>query len=258
MPWHSVERGEGRPLVLIHGIGMSHSAWTPVIPLLAKHRRVIAVDIAGFGLTPPLPSGTTPDCINLAAALGQSLREMGITSPVDLVGNSLGGLIALEAAKQGLARSVMAISPAGLWHGEAPGHIKPVFDVARFGARHLAKPMHAALRIAPLRSLLLGLPLSLSSWRMPAEEAIKAAKNFVAATAFDETRESARALTGATELKLPITVAFGTRDWLLTPSCRQRDLLPIHTLWLRPAGWGHVPMWDNPPAVSEMILKATA
>src|SRR5690349_3737798 len=54
-PWHHVERGRGRPLVLLHGIGMSHAAWTPVMGRLARERRVIAVDLAGFGRSAPLP-----------------------------------------------------------------------------------------------------------------------------------------------------------------------------------------------------------
>ena len=49
--------------LLLHGIGMSHAAWSAVTPYLCATRRVIAFDTAGFGLTPPLPSGTDPKCI---------------------------------------------------------------------------------------------------------------------------------------------------------------------------------------------------
>jgi len=58
--WHSSETGAGRPLVLLHGIGMSHAAWNPVVPYLCLTRRVIAFDTAGFGLTPPLPATALP------------------------------------------------------------------------------------------------------------------------------------------------------------------------------------------------------
>jgi len=56
--WHYSETGSGRPLILLHGIGMSHVVWSAVIPNLAPTRRLIAFDIAGFGLTPALPDGT--------------------------------------------------------------------------------------------------------------------------------------------------------------------------------------------------------
>ena len=77
---------------------MSHAAWNAVTPYLCSTRRVIAFDIAGFGLTPPLPRGTLPTMANLVEGLDRSLHEMDIELPVDLAGNSLGGSIALEAA----------------------------------------------------------------------------------------------------------------------------------------------------------------
>src|SRR3989338_3554051 len=113
--WHCEERGQGRPLVLLHGIGMSSFAWSPVLDQLAKHRRVLAFDTAGFGKTPVLPAGVKPTVPNLVRALLDTLDAMGIHEPVDVVGNSLGGWMALEVARQGRARSVVAISPAGLW-----------------------------------------------------------------------------------------------------------------------------------------------
>jgi pimeloyl-ACP methyl ester carboxylesterase len=103
--WHYTERGAGRPLILLHGIGMSGSAWNSVTPYLSPTRRVVTFDIAGFGLTPPLPRGIPPTSANLAVALEQSVRAMGMDVPVDIAGNSLGGLIALEAARPGAERS---------------------------------------------------------------------------------------------------------------------------------------------------------
>jgi pimeloyl-ACP methyl ester carboxylesterase len=89
--WNYSEAGSGRPLILLHGIGMSHAAWNAVTPLLCATRRVIAFDTAGFGLTPPLPRGTLPTIPNLVGGLHSSLLELGIELPVDIAGNSLGG-----------------------------------------------------------------------------------------------------------------------------------------------------------------------
>ena len=118
--WHYAETGNGRPLVLLHGIGMSHGAWAAITPYLSSTRRVIAFDTAGFGLTPPLPDGARPSLSNLVDGLCGSIREMGIRVPVDFAGNSLGGWMALEAATRGIARTVVAISPAGLWRRRPP------------------------------------------------------------------------------------------------------------------------------------------
>src|SRR5690349_727318 len=121
--WHHIEAGSGRPLVLLHGIGMSHATWSAVIPYLAPLRRVVAFDVAGFGSTPPLPAGTAPTIGNLVDALETSLRAIGIDQPVDVAGNSLGGAMALEAARRGLARTAVGISPIGLWRDRPPPHV---------------------------------------------------------------------------------------------------------------------------------------
>ena len=63
--WHYKDVGHGRPLILLHGIGMSHLAWKKVIDNLANERRVLAFDIAGFGITPPVPDDIQPTPANL-------------------------------------------------------------------------------------------------------------------------------------------------------------------------------------------------
>lgn len=83
--WHFTEKGDGRPLLLLHGIGMTHAAWQPVLPLLARERRVIAFDAAGFGQTPPLPAHVAPTVVNLVQQLRETLRQMGIEEPVGAV-----------------------------------------------------------------------------------------------------------------------------------------------------------------------------
>jgi pimeloyl-ACP methyl ester carboxylesterase len=103
---------------------MSDAAWNAVTPYLRPTRRVIVFDVAGFGSTPPLPSGTLPTIANLVDHLDRSIPELGIEAPTDIAGNSLGGAMALEAAKRGIARSVVAISPIGLWKHRPAPHVK--------------------------------------------------------------------------------------------------------------------------------------
>ncbi len=85
--------GEGPPLVMVHGTAADHSRWGPVLPALEDHFTVYAVDRRGRG-----GSGDSDDYaiareFEDIAAVVDSLGE-----PVDLLGHSYGGLLALEAA----------------------------------------------------------------------------------------------------------------------------------------------------------------
>src|SRR5687767_8665341 len=111
----NIERkGQGEPLLLLHGIGGELCIWEPVLEALARRADVIAVDLPGFGRSPALPEGVVPTPGALAAAIARLLDELAIDS-AHLVGNSLGGWVALELAAISRARSVTALCPAGLW-----------------------------------------------------------------------------------------------------------------------------------------------
>jgi pimeloyl-ACP methyl ester carboxylesterase len=73
--------GAGAPLVLLHGMGSSRRAWDPVIPALAGHFDVIAIDLPGFGDSGPLPPEVEPRPAALAAAVAGLLDDLGITTP---------------------------------------------------------------------------------------------------------------------------------------------------------------------------------
>src|SRR5207244_3324062 len=73
MPLNHVRRGAGEPVVLIHGIGSYWRMWEPILDRLAEERDVIAVDLPGFGDSPPLPSGTQPSVSALTDAVGAFL-----------------------------------------------------------------------------------------------------------------------------------------------------------------------------------------
>lgn len=60
------------------------------------------------------------------------------------------------------------------------------------------------------------------------------------------------------EITAPVTVAFGSRDRVLLPGvARRRDELPDQTRWATLSGCGHVPMFDDPDAVVELLLAFT-
>ena len=115
--WFHSDAGTGHPLILLHGIGMSHTVWHPVTSYLGQTRRVIAFDIAGFGSTPPLPPGMAPTIANLVDAFEQSVRELGIDTPVDVVGNSLGGCMDIVLGLLGGILGGWLFGSLGIWPG---------------------------------------------------------------------------------------------------------------------------------------------
>ena len=261
IPWRRDAVGAGPPLALLHGIGMSRFAWSPVVPLLARRRRVFAFDLPGFGETPPLPAGVAPTAAALAGGLVESLRALGIDQPVELAGNSLGGLVALEAAKRGAAGGfsvsrVTAISPAGLWEPGRTPAAAPFLKALRASAR--LPGAGAFLRVPAVREAALAVSVGPGCGRMPAADAVRVFEEFAAATAFGETLDAVRSLEGGETIACPVTVAFGVRDRLLGPACRRRDRLPPHAKWVEPPGWGHVPMWRDPAGVAGLILGGGA
>ena len=109
--------GSGAPLVLLHGIGLNRSSWNPVVPTLAQHFDVIAVDLPGFGDSAPSAEASSAQVPGhpraLAEAVAGLLAELGVTTP-HVAGNSLGGWVALELAALYPVASVTLIDPAGL------------------------------------------------------------------------------------------------------------------------------------------------
>ena len=89
--------GEGSqpPVVLVHGLGGSHLNWVGIGPELARGRRVVAVDLAGFGLSPSLGRSTS---VHHNASLLSRFIHRVLGRPVVLVGNSMGGMVALLLA----------------------------------------------------------------------------------------------------------------------------------------------------------------
>lgn len=90
------QRGEG-PLtfVLLHGIGMGRTVFTGLAEILARHGRVIAIDLPGYGEAPEPPR--TPTVERLADIVAAFLRAERIERPV-LIGHSMGTQVAVEVA----------------------------------------------------------------------------------------------------------------------------------------------------------------
>jgi 3-oxoadipate enol-lactonase len=85
------ERGEGKPLLLVHGFPLSRMMWEPQISSLSEYARVLAPDLRGHGGSTSTPGAYSMDLF--ASDLHEFLGQMGITEPVVLAGLSMGGYI---------------------------------------------------------------------------------------------------------------------------------------------------------------------
>lgn len=103
--------GRGPPLVLVHGLGGAHLNWAALAPLLRRHGRVLAVDLPGFGLSPPPPGGASLRALELR--LSRFLGEVA-GGRATLVGHSMGGLLSVLVAAQmpNLIDRLVLIGPA--------------------------------------------------------------------------------------------------------------------------------------------------
>jgi pimeloyl-ACP methyl ester carboxylesterase len=253
--------GAGAPIVLLHGIGLSRASWDPVLPLLVDRYDVIAVDLPGFGESPPPPAGVEPSPAALAQAVADLLDELDLAEPY-VVGNSLGGWVALELASLRPVASVTLLSPAGLWRDSTPLYCRASLRATRWICRHAARPLGWLVASRPGRAVAFGQILGRPS-RMTPGHARAAIGAMGTCPGFDATlRATARRCYQARgrRIEAPVTVAFGSRDRILLPhQSRHLDELPEGTRVGALPGCGHVPMSDDPPAVTALIaLSATA
>ncbi len=92
-PVHYIDFGGAGPaMLMVHGLGGNALNWMAVGPELAKRYRAIAIDLAGFGQTPLYRRSAT---VGANADLVQKFIEKVIGEPVVLMGNSMGGHIAI-------------------------------------------------------------------------------------------------------------------------------------------------------------------
>jgi pimeloyl-ACP methyl ester carboxylesterase len=194
----------------------------------------------------------------LAAAVAGLLDELSITAP-HVAGNSLGGWVALELAGIRPVASLALLSPAGLWRERMPLYDQASLRASRWLARHAAGLLSRLVNRRLGRALVLGQthgrPFHITpGYARTAIRALGTCPGFGATM-----RATIRPYRSGPPICAPVTVAFGSRDLLLLRhQSRHLGELPPGTRLETLPRCGHVPMADDPAAVTALITAASA
>lgn len=253
-------RGSGEPIVFAHGIGSRWQVFEPILDELAQTNEVIAIDLPGFGAS-PLADGVKPGPRGYADWLVGWLAEKGIERP-HLVGNSMGGGIAIELGRRGAAASVTAFSPVGFWGTPGLRWAQGLITAMRVTGEVAGPVINKAVEVRPARVALLssffGQPGKVTPATAQADmKALTEAPGYMAARhGLANYRLNEDEDFGALR-QVPVTVAWGTRDVVLLyrpQSKRAREVLPFarHIDILRA---GHLPFNDDPQTCARLVLE---
>lgn len=234
--------------VLLHGIGSNATPFGPVLARLQRHvRRIVAPDYPGHGFS-PTPRGTvTPEALfdALSVVLDRTLDE-----PAIIVGNSLGGALALRyaMARPDRVRALVLVSPAGARATDAEWRaLKDAFAFeSRAGALlFLDRVYHRTPWLA--RAVAHELPASIR--RRAVRDLLASASN-----------EHAASPEELAALAMPVLLVWGRSERLLPDTHLEYFVkhLPKHAVVERPLGFGHCPHVDAPEALARRIVDVAA
>ena len=255
---NAVRRGQGQPLLLIHGLGGSWRSWSTILLALAEEREVIAIDLPGHGDT---PAGAGSDTfMGLADSVDAFIAEQGF-SGIDAVGSSMGARLVLELARRGSLGAVVALDPGGFWRGWERTFFHTTIGASIRLVRSLEPTLPILSRNVAARSALLA-QLSARPWALAPELVVNELKSYAATPTFNalvrdlakgpEQQGPAAPDTG------PLVIGWGCQDRLCLPrqAARAQEAFPTAKLhWFNKCG--HFPMWDQPEETVQLILART-
>lgn len=248
--------GAGQPVVLIHGIGHRRQAWGEVPALLHdRGHEVVVVDLPGHGesAVPVRPDGYSMR--SHAEQLERLFIQLDLDRP-HVVGNSLGGALALELAHHGAVSGATALSPAGFFPLIHLPNIAANLLFLKAGS-HLPEAMHRRLlRHAWFRRLAFR-SLYTHPDNVTLEAAIGDTLNLRRAKGFWPHFLRASSSRVTRDLAVPTTIAWGDGDRLLLPSEAQtaRARFPEATHVTLP-DCGHCPQIDHPQLVADVVCAS--
>ena len=274
-PVHYLDFGgppDGPVVVAVHGLGGAAVNWCAIAPLLTPHCRLLAPDLAGHGLTRALGRGTQ---VAPNRALLHRFVEAVAGTPVILLGNSMGGMIALleAAAEPDAVAGLILIDPA---LPLVPARPDPVVlrVFAAYAVPWLAgRVMRARARLSPdevvaqILALCCADPTRITAEVLDAHvrlaqqraefptadaEFLAAARSVVATIGYLRGRPYRRAIR---RVHGPVLLVHGERDRLI-PVAAARAAARANPAWslVTMPDAGHVPQLELPAATAGAIL----
>ena len=240
-------------LVAIHGLGSASSAWKLVLPEFSKRYEFITLDLPGHGDAFML-ANLEMNPVRISEIIISELKAIGIEK-FHLIGNSLGGWIALEmaAAYPEHVLSVTGVAPAGLWLTPKT-HRNGELAVSRYLARISLPFAKTIARIKFMRKI--GFKLVSPQWeKFSPETCADAAIAMGGASGYYTIWDAFLGNRFDKEISttIPVTILFGDSDYTLPAATSQeKSLAPKHCRWVVLPQSGHAPMWDR---VDEVIAE---
>jgi len=238
-------RGEGAPIVLIHGFGGDLDGWRPLVGRLPDAYSALALDLPGHGASPFAGEATLAA---LTAAAAATLAEEGVAA-AHLVGHSLGGAVAaaLTAAPGFRALSLALISPAGL----GP-EVNGAFIAGFLRARSEAS-LNPWMRELVADPAALGSALVDAILRQRAAGGLVEAQARLADALFPDGAQSIDIRPWLAEIAIPAKVIVGVEDRILP--ARQAEglngLIALHRL----VRVGHMPHLEARAEVARLLTE---
>ena len=248
-------------MVCLHGFLETWRTWELVLPALERRHDVLAPTLAGHAGGPPLAGQSGTEAV--ADAVERGMDEAGFET-AHLVGNSLGGHVALRLAARGRARTVVALAPAGGW-GEDSSRDLLRFQATLVEQTKMAAPYADALVATPEGRRRATQYLTTKFEHIPAEllahqlRAVAASSESALAMIHVALREGWSL--DAEHITCPVRIVWGTDDRLLpwpAAAARFRTQWLPHADWVELDGVGHAPQLDVPLETAQLILGFTA
>jgi len=256
---HSAATG-GSPLVCVHGFSGSWRHWMPIVPGVERHHRVHVARLTGHADGPGFPTGSPVTVTAVADELERHLDRHGV-GDAHLVGNSLGGWLALELAVRGRALSVTALSPALGWPPSG-AHLRNL-RIKLVAARRVFSAMEpfaeTAFKFGPIRRTLFSGAMARSE-RLPVTDLVAFVRDNLSCSIYHDLMRSflsTEAVLG--QIDCPVHIAWSELDALIPwdPYGQRFPALVPHARFSTIPGVGHVPMFDDPGLVSRVITDFT-
>ena len=255
---HHIQRGVGRKLLLVHGLGGSWQSWTTILDTLSADRTVIAIDLPGHGATPDeADSGTFDGLVN---SIERYIADNGLAG-IDIVGSSMGARIVLELARRGGVGNVVALDPGGFWRGWERTFFKTTIGISGKLLRAIRPSLPMLSRYKASRTALLA-QLSVRPWALDAQIIATELTGLSNTPTFDalvHDLSSGPEQTGpAAASSGRVVIGWGRHDRLCLPrqATRAKAAFPSADLhWFESSG--HFPAWDMPEETVAVILAAT-